>query len=154
MPQLTIQINKDSVWTEVIKTSGYTGDKMIAKEGENPYERIAITNEDRKSWQRFWEEAVAEANDALRAMLVSASAVSEDYDVTLEVSVSYDTVHNNSVVSSLTSFFINAMVARWFRFTDKGEAKDYFDIADLAMTEALRKLYSRKRPTPPARRQG
>ena len=150
MASITLNVNKADVWNEVAKTSGYTGDKMTDAD-ENAYERILITDEDQKSLQRFWEEAVAVANDQLKEMLETASPMNSDYDVTLKVSRSYDTVLNASVQAALTSYFISAIVGRWYKFSNKTEAESYFSEAANMMDDVLRKLYSRKRPRRPNR---
>lgn len=150
MPTITLTVNKANVWNEVAKTSGYTGDKMSDTD-ENAYERILITDEDQKSLQRFWEEAVAVANDQLKEMLEAASSMSSDYRVTLHVSKSYDQVLNPSVQAALTSYFISAIVGRWYKFSNKSEAESYFTEAANMMDDVLRKLYSRKRPRRPNR---
>jgi hypothetical protein len=153
MPEITIKVDKDAVWEEAMKTSGYTGDKMLStSENDNPYDRILITDEDAKSLQQFWQEAVMVANDSLRDMLESASDISGDYEVTLRVSVCYDTVLNKSVESSLKSYFIAAIVGRWYKFANKGEAAEYYAQASAMMENARRMLYSRKRPTRLTRR--
>lgn len=150
MPTIILQVNKAMVWNEVAKTSGYTGDKMTDAD-ENAYERILITDEDQKSLQRFWEEAVAVANDQLKEMLETASPMNSDYRVTLHVSRSYDTVLNASVQAALTSYFISAIVGRWYKFSNKTEAESYLSEAANMMDDVLRKLYSRKRPRRPNR---
>lgn len=150
MASITLNVNKADVWSEVAKTSGYTGDKMTDTD-KNAYERILITDEDQKSLQRFWEEAVAVANDQLKEMLEMASPMNSDYNVTLNVSRSYDTVLNASVQAALTSYFISAIVGRWYKFSNKSEADSYLLEAANMMDDVLRKLYSRKRPRRPNR---
>ncbi len=150
MPTITLTVNKANVWNEVAKTSGYTGDKMTG-EDKNAYERILITDEDQKSLQRFWEEAVSVANDQLKDMLETASPMSSDYKVTLQVSKSYDQVLNASVLAALTSYFISAIVGRWYKFSNKSESQSYISEAASMMDDVLRKLYSRKRPRRPNR---
>lgn len=150
MPSITININKATVWDEVAKTTGYTGDKLTDSD-ENAYERILITDEDQKSLQRFWEETASVANEQLKEMIETASSLTSDYNVTLHVSRSYDTVLNNSVQSALQSYFIASIVARWYKFSNKAEAESYFAEGEAMMQDALRKLYSRKRPKRPNR---
>lgn len=150
MASITLKVNKADVWNEVAKTSGYTGDKMTDAD-ENAYERILITDEDQKSLQRFWEEAVAVANEQLKEMLETASPTNSDYDVKLHVSNSYDQVLNPSVQAALTSYFISAIVGRWYKFSNKAEADSCFSEASNMMEDVLRKLYSRKRPARPNR---
>lgn len=153
MPQITLQVDKETVWNEVIKTSGYTGDKMLSSaEDDNPYERILLTDEDKKSLQLFWEESVTVANNQLKEMLITASSMTDDYKVVLQVSRSYDTILNASVQSAIKSYFIAAIVARWYKFSNKTEAQGYFTEAAAMMEDALRKLYSRRSPIRPKRR--
>ena len=149
MATITLHVGKEQVWEEVKKTASYTGDKMV---GDNDaYERIMLTEEDRKSLQRFWEEAASVANDQLKDMIVTSSAMTDDYDVELNVSNSYDTQLNSSVQTALCSYFIAAIVGRWYKFSNKGEADSYFSEAASMMEDVLRKLYSRKRPRRPNR---
>lgn len=149
MNRIEIHIDKAQVWDEVAKTAAYTGDKMIGD--ETAYDRIMLTDEDAKVLQRFWEEAASVANDQLKEMLLSGSGVSDDYRVMLEVSRSYDDNLTPSVEASLRSYFISAIVSKWYMFANKGEAETYSAEAALMMNDVLRKLYSRKRPQRPTR---
>lgn len=148
--KITLTVKKSIVWDEVAKTTGYTGDKIVGD--DNAYERILLTDEDSKQLQRFWEEAAAAANDQLKEMLVSSSPMSSDYQVELLVSSNYDTTLNGSVQTALTSYFIAAISGRWFKFSKKDECESYFADAVSMINDALRKLYSRKRPKRPAGR--
>lgn len=152
MAQITLNVSKSDVWNEVTKTTAYTGDKMT--NDETAYERILLTDEDAKVLQRFWEEACAVANDQLKEMLETSSSMSADYNVKLHVSNSYDTTLNGSVQTALRSYFISAIVARWCKFANKGEADSYAKDAEMMMEDVRRKLYSRKRPRRPNRESG
>lgn len=149
MNEITITIDKTDVWAEVAKAASYTGDKMT--DDDKAYDRILMTDEDAKSLQRFWEEAVTIANGRLKDMILRASDVHDDYEVVLMMSNAYDTNLNASVRASLRSFFIQSIVGRWYKFTNKQEAGSYFAEADVMMTDAMRKLYSRMRPRRPVR---
>ena len=149
MNKITIHIDKAQVWDEVAKTASYTGDKMIGD--ETAYERIMLTDEDAKMLQRFWEEVVSIANDQLKEMLLGSSEVADDYKVELEVSRAYDLNLTQSVVASLRSYFISAIVSKWYMFANKGEAETYATEATAMLLDAVRKLYSRKRPQRPIR---
>lgn len=149
MDKITLHIDKAQVWDEVAKTASYTGDKMIGD--ETAYERILLTDEDAKVLQRFWEEVASIANDQLKDMLISATSLSEDYDVELEVSQSFDKMLVPSVEASLRSYFISSIVSKWYMFANKGEAELYATEALAMLNDAMRKLYSRKRPIRPKR---
>lgn len=149
MNKITIHIDKAQVWDEVAKTANYTGDKMVGD--ETAYERIMLTDDDAKEWQRFWEESVSMANDEIKDMLVKSSAIADDYNVELEVSRFFDTNLLPSIVASLRSYFISSIVSKWYMFCNKGEAQTYAAEALAMLTDAMRKLYSRKRPPRPIR---
>ena len=71
------------------------------------------------------------------------------YEAVIEVSKSFDKVLTASVQSTLRSFFIASIIGQWFKFANKGEAKDYFTQAADMMETAERSLYSRRKPTRP-----
>ena len=71
------------------------------------------------------------------------------YEAVIEVSKSFDKVLTASVQSTLRSFFIASIIGQWFKFANKGEAKDYFAQAADMMETAERLLYSRRKPTRP-----
>lgn len=71
------------------------------------------------------------------------------YEAVIEVSKSFDKVLTASVESTLRSFFIASIIGQWFKFANKGEAKDYFVQASDMMETAERLLYSRRKPTRP-----
>lgn len=152
MSIISLKVNKADVWNEVAITSSYTGDKMTDAD-ENAYNRILITDEDQKSLQRFWEEAVAVANDYLKEMLETTSAVNSDYNITLNVPKNYDRTLNASVQAALTSYFISAIVGSWYKFSNKAEADSYMAEANVMMDAVIRMLYSRKRPHRPVYRE-
>ena len=149
MNKITIHINKEQVWHEVAKTANYTGDKMVGD--ETAYDRIMLTDADAHEWQRFWEESVSVANDEVKNMLIKSSAIADDYDIALDVSNFFDVELLPSVEASLRSYFIQSIVSKWYMFCNKGEAQTYATEAVAMLADAMRKLYSRRRPTRPNR---
>ncbi len=71
------------------------------------------------------------------------------YVAKIEVSKSFDKALTASVQSTLRSFFIASIIGQWFKFANKGEAKDYFTQAAEMLETAERLLYSRRKPTRP-----
>ena len=71
------------------------------------------------------------------------------YEAVIEVSKSFDKTLTASVQSTLRSFFIASIIGQWFKFANKGEAKDYFMQASEMLETAKRLLYSRRKPTRP-----
>lgn len=144
MATITLNIKRQDVYTEVDKTTDYTGSKLQDGD-ENARDRILASEADMKNLSRFWEEACATANERLKEMVEQSSLPhAEDYSVTLKVSVAYDTVLTPSVEATLRTFFITFITGKWYIFANKGESKDYFAEASLLMEDIRRKLYSRK----------
>lgn len=54
MIDITIAVNKESVYEEVAQTTSYTGAKM---DDEHAYDRIFTTDEDKSMLERFWNES-------------------------------------------------------------------------------------------------
>mgnify|MGYP000307294962 FL=1 len=152
METITIQIIQDDVYEEVAKATDYTGSKLIDGD-ENARDRILAADDDLAELGRFWEESVLATNENLKEMLVSGRTKEilgkTGYEAVIEVSKSFDKVLTASVQSTLRSFFIASIIGQWFKFANKGEAKDYFMQAAEMMETAERLLYSRRKPTRP-----
>lgn len=178
METITIQIFQEDVYEEVAKATDYTGSKLIDGD-ENARDRILAADDDLAELGRFWEESVLATNENLKEMLVSGRtkrintaldpvypilptdkpAIQADialpthgkigYEAVIEVSKSFDKVLTASVQSTVRSFFIASIIGQWFKFANKGEAKDYFTQAADMMETAERLLYSRRKPTRP-----
>lgn len=149
METIKLKVSRADVYDEVDKTTDYTGSKL-AEGSEDARERILMTEYDRQTLSRFWEETCSVANERMKEMFVSGSRpTDEDYEVTLQVSVSYDKELTPSVEASLRSFFILMVTGKWYVFTNKGEAGDYMTSASALMEDVRRKLYSRQRPRSP-----
>lgn len=177
METITIQIFQEDVYEEVAKATDYTGSKLIDGD-EGARDRILAADDDLAELGRFWEESVLATNENLKEMLVSGktklitpvlkptatlpetSTTQSDiqvmplpgrtgYEAVIEVSKSFDKVLTASVESTLRSFFIASIIGQWFKFANKGEAKDYFMQAAELMESAERLLYSRRKPTRP-----
>lgn len=153
METITLKINRQDIYTEVDKTTDYTGAKLNDREN-GARDRIVVTEEDLKTLSRFWEETCAVTNERLKEMFVGSSLPSdEDYWVTLQVSVAFDKELTPSVEATLRSFFIVMVTGKWYVFANKGESKDYFAEAGALMEDVRRKLYSRRMKRSPRNRQ-
>lgn len=91
----------------------------------------------------------SENANALPPVLPPVTSGRTGYEAVIEVSKSFDKVLTASVQSTLRSFFIASIIGQWFKFANKGEAKDYFTQAADMMETAERLLYSRRKPTRP-----
>jgi hypothetical protein len=159
---ITIQIIQDDVYEEVAKATDYTGAKLIDSDAD-ARDRILAADDDLAELSRFWEESTLAVNEHFKEMLISGKSgqikTTEThgdsrlppfgYEAVIEVSKSFDKALATSVQSTLRSFFIASIIGQWFKFANKGEAKEYFTQAAEMMETAERLLYSRRKPARP-----
>lgn len=152
MKEIELSVNKANVYTEVAKTTAYTGSKM--QDDKEAYSRIFATDEDREMLERFWVEACNGATELLKQFIVTVSdqpmshgvELDKNYVVRLELSSSYDESLNSSIETSLFSYFVAVIVAKWYHFCNKGDAESYEHDAQLALDDVRSKIYYRKKP--------
>lgn len=157
---------------EVAVTTAYTGGKMDGD--DNALHRISTVDEDETHLERFWEESRADlcqeliglvsfegmVNDLIVKPLDSAipnTTVIEPpiliqkqhYELRLDVSKSFDEALLPSMKLSLFSYFVHSIVAKWYIYTNKGEAGDYADKAATLLDDIHRKAVYKKKPTRP-----
>ena len=153
MSVTTFTINKANVYTEVAKTTSYSGVKASAD--GSLYEQIFTTDEDRLLLERFWNEAANAATNLFKPFLVSVSSTTQSHGVNLaanyvlqvELSKGYDSALDNSVQSSLFSYFVNYIVSQWYVFANKDEAAKFAQEAVTMIDDVRTKIYYRKKPT-------
>lgn len=154
MNEVKFIVNKADVYDEVAKTTSYAGAKMPGDD-KSAYDRIFTTDEDRTMLERFWAEACNAATDLFKPFLLDVTSYTgsaatditqRHYEVTLELSGSFDTSLNGSIGSSLFSFFTDLIVSKWFKFANKGEAEGYAAEAAAMLEDVRSKLYYRKKP--------
>lgn len=149
--EITLSISKDDVMHEVAVTTAYTGGKMMDNDG-NALQRISIVDEDEHHLERFWEESRADLCQELIGLVSEEGTTAlphPDYVLKLEVSKSFDQALLPSMRLSLRSFFIHNIVAKWYIYTNKGEAGEYADKAATLLDDIHRKAVYKKRPTRP-----
>lgn len=164
--EITLSINKEDVMREVAVTTAYTGGKMIDSD-ENAPHRISTVDEDENHLERFWEESRADLCQELIGLVTfdgmvsipisldgtatspQPSRVEKQYQLRLDVSKSFDNALLPSMNVSLKSFFVHNIVAKWYVYTNKGEAGDYADKAGTLLDDIHRKALYKKKPTRP-----
>lgn len=155
MQEITLTVNKMLVYNEVAKTTAYTGAKQLTDDDKNAYERIFTKDDDRLMLERYWNEATDDATDLFKPFIVTVSSHPENgglqldnnYEVKLELSNSFDEQLKDSMESGLFSFFVDIIVSKWFKFTNKDDADDYLKNAAAILQGVGQKLYHRKKPT-------
>ena len=149
---VTLKINKANVYDEIAKTTSYIGAKM--KGDEEAYARVFTTDEDRMMLERFWVESCNFATEQFKPFIVSVNEqptshgveLGNDYEVTLELSMSFDTSLKGSMETSLFSFFVLSIISKWNKFTNKEESAGNAEDALSAMKDVKSKMYYRKKP--------
>lgn len=153
MESVTFTVNKANVYTEVAKTTSFLG---IKKSSDGTlYEQIFTTDEDRLMLERFWNEAGNSMTELFKNFISSAPDTTQahgidlatNYSLTAQLPSNYDTNLNNSISSSMFSYFVNYIVSKWMKFLDKSEADSYGLEAVALMEDIKSKLFYRKRPT-------
>lgn len=147
MAAYTITIDKDKVYDEISKTTSYTGSKMTGDDGS--YQRISTTESDDTMLERFWDESKNAVCDRIKQFLISETEEDNKFILTLDFSNSFEGNLIDSMESSLFSFFVMSITAKWYAFTNKGESADYAAASSAHMEDFLRKSFYKKKPQRP-----
>ena len=177
--EITLSISKEDVMQEIAVTTAYTGGKMdndenalhrisTVDEDENHLERF---------WEESRADLCQEliglvtfegmVNDSTiigpvrpidqtgpaaapaSSVVVPTISLPQHYELRLDVSKSFDMALLPSMKLSLRSFFVHNIVAKWYIYTNKGEAGDYADKATTLLDDIHRKAVYKKKPTRP-----
>lgn len=152
---ISMTVNKALVYNEVAKTTAYTGAKASTDEDSSAYDRIFTTDADKIALETFWSETANAATDKLKEFITAVSThapsnvvdLTQDYEVTLELSSSFDPTLRDSIESSLFSFFVATIVSKWFKYSNKEDVEEYQKTALGMMLDVRSKIYFRKKPT-------
>lgn len=166
--EITLSIQKEDVMKEIAVTTAYTG----GKKDEEALHRISTVDEDETHLERFWEESRADLCQELIGLVTFEGMVNtlkpidphttsdivgppiiilpqKHYELRLDVSRSFDEALLPSMKLSLFSYFVHSIVAKWYVYTNKGEAGDYADKASTLLDDVHRKAVYKKKPTRP-----
>lgn len=146
MVDITLQVSKSAVYTEVAQTTSYIGAK---NNDESLYDRIFTTDEDNSMLERFWAESKNTASSCLKRMLTDEKEEDDTYSMNLKMSLSFDEALLQSINRALFSFFVTNIVAKWLAFLNKEEAAAYATAATSHMDNLRRMVYHRKKPERP-----
>lgn len=147
MIKATLTADKAAVYTEVAKTTEYTGDKMVGDEGA--HDRIATTDENQEMLDRFWAEARSAATDRLKCFNLTDRSAPDAYTVDLLLASNWDRELLPSMQASLFSFFVTFVAAKWYRMANKAEAEATAAEAAGFLADIVSKGYYRKMPKVP-----
>lgn len=145
-------VNKRHVYEEIAKTTSYAGAKDAAD--ETAYDRVFTTDADRLMLERFWREACNAVTDQLKPYIKNVNEQPEsngidlnrDYEAELELTSRFDMSLKDSIENSLFSFFVNSIMGKWYKFTNKDEVESVTADAIGMLTDAMRKITYKKKP--------
>ena len=145
MKTLLLTASREDVYSEVEKTTEYTGAKMMHAD-EGAHERISVTEADRELLRRFFDEAAGVVTDECKRFVEEVRLDESGYEARLSMSDSFDDALSESIASSLRSFFVAAVIAKWCKVAENEAAANYTADATAAMLDVRRKIFYRKKP--------
>lgn len=148
MKELLLTAKREDVYSEVEKTTEYTGAKMMHAD-KGAHDRLAVTEADRELLSRFFDEAAGVATDECKRFVDEVTLNEACYEVRLSMSDSYDEHLSDSIRTSLRNFFVAAVIAKWCKIVDSDAGAGYSADATAAMLDVRSKIFNRKRPQKP-----
>lgn len=145
MKELLLTAKREDVYSEVEKTTEYTGAKMMHAD-EGAHDRLAVTEADRELLNRFFDEAAGVATDECKRFVDEVTLDEAGYEARLSMSDSYDEHLSDSIRTSLRNFFVAAVIAKWCKIVGSDAGAAYSADATAAMLDVRRKIFNRKRP--------
>lgn len=148
MKTLLLTVSREDVYSEVEKTTEYTGAKMMHAD-EGAHDRLAVTEADRELLSRFFDEAAGVATDECKRFVDDVTLDEAGYEARLSMSDSYDEHLSDSIRTSLRNFFVAAVIAKWCKIVGSDAGAAYSADATAAMLDVRSKIFNRKRPQKP-----
>lgn len=148
MKELLLTAKRGDVYSEVEKTTEYTGAKMMHAD-EGAHDRLAVTEADRDLLSRFFDEAAGVATDECKRFVDEVTLDEAGYEARLSMSDSYDEHLSESICTSLRNFFVAAVIAKWCKIVGSDAGAAYSADATAAMLDVRSKIFNRKRPQKP-----
>ena len=148
MKTLLLTGSREDVYSEVEKTTEYTGAKMMHAD-EGAHDRLSVTEADRELLSRFFDEAAGVATDESKRFVDEVTLDEAGYEARLSMSDSYDEHLSDSIRTSLRNFFVAAVIAKWCKIVGSDAGAAYSADATAAMLDVRSKIFNRKRPQKP-----
>lgn len=148
MKTLLLTVGREDVYSEVEKTTEYTGAKMMHAD-EGAHDRLAVTEADRELLSRFFDEAAGVATNECKRFVDEVTLDEAGYEARLSMSDSYDEHLSDSIRTSLRNFFVAAVIAKWCKIVGSDAGAAYTADATAAMLDVRSKIFNRKRPQKP-----
>lgn len=121
--EITLTIDRAAVLAEVAQRTEYTGAKSLQEDGA--YDRIRTVDEDAPELLKFWDESRADMMLALKHLYPVEEQSGETYSVKIHPSSMFDTAQLPSMTDGLFSYFVDAIISKWYVYTNKDDAGAY-----------------------------
>lgn len=148
MKELLLTAKREDVYSEVEKTTEYTGAKMMHAD-DGAHDRLSVTEADRELLSRFFDEAAGVATNECKRFVDDVTLDEAGYEARLSMSDSYDEHLSDSIRTSLRNFFVAAVIAKWCKIVGSDAGAAYSADATAAMLDVRSKIFNRKRPQKP-----
>ena len=148
MKTLLLTVGREDVYSEVEKTTEYTGAKMMHAD-KGAHDRLSVTEADRELLSRFFDEAAGVVTDECKRFVDEVTLDEAGYEARLSMSDSYDEHLSDSIRTSLRNFFVAAVIAKWCKIVGSDAGAAYSADATAAMLDVRSKIFNRKRPQKP-----
>jgi len=148
MKELLLTAKREDVYSEVEKTTEYTGAKMMHAD-EGAHDRLSVTEADRELLSRFFDEAAGVATNECKRFVDELTLDEAGYEARLSMSDSFDEHLSDSIRTSLRNFFVAAVIAKWCKIVGSDAGAAYSADATAAMLDVRSKIFNRKRPQKP-----
>ena len=148
MKTLLLTVGREDVYSEVEKTTEYTGAKMMHAD-EGAHDRLSVTEADRELLSRFFDEAAGVATNECKRFVDEVTLDEAGYEARLSMSDSYDEHLSDSIRTSLRNFFVAAVIAKWCKIVGSDAGAAYTADATAAILDVRSKIFNRKRPQKP-----
>ena len=145
MKELLLTAKREDVYSEVEKTTEYTGAKMMHAD-EGAHDRLSVTEADRELLSRFFDEAAGVATNEFKRFVDEVTLDESGYEARLSMSDSFDEHLSDSIRTSLRNFFVAAVIAKWCKIVGSDAGAAYSADATAAMLDVRSKIFNRKRP--------
>lgn len=143
---LNISVNRDEVYREVDKITGYTG-KKDSEDGSS-YERIATIEENEEILQRYFNEACTTISDVIKRYVSESPSLGfAEYSAVLSMPTNWDASMSSSVNESVKTCIIDHICCKWMRLVKSEEETKYATDAASALMEVRNKLAHIKKPS-------
>lgn len=148
MKTLLLTVSREDVYSEVEKTTEYTGAKMMHAD-EGAHDRLSVTEADRELLRRFFDEAAGVATNECKRFVGELTLDEAGYEAHLSMSDSFDEHLSDGIRTSLRNFFVAAVIAKWCKIVGSDAGAAYSADATAAMLDVRSKIFNRKRPQKP-----